>query len=71
MKIARLMLKFFLSEVLWQVTNRQHNDTAPFPGAKQFIRSVSQAEAQKVLAVCFEMENAKEIEAYFVETFAL
>ena len=31
------------------------------PAAKQFIRSVNQKDAQKALAVCIEMEEAKEI----------
>ena len=38
------------------------------PGTKQFIRSVSQADAQKALKACLEMEDAKEIAAYLEKT---
>ncbi len=34
------------------------------PGAKKFIRSVNQADAEKALKVCLKMEDAKEIGAY-------
>lgn len=37
---------------------------AAIPGAKQFIRSVSQADAQKALKTCLAMEDAGEIAAY-------
>jgi phosphotransferase system enzyme I (PtsP) len=41
------------------------------PGVKQFIRSVSHADAKTALKACLEMEEAQEIAAYLTKTFAL
>ncbi len=40
------------------------------PGAKQFIRSVRQKDAQKALKECLEMEDATEIAAYLKKTLS-
>lgn len=41
------------------------------PAAKQFIRSVSRADAQSALKACLEMEDAGEITAHLAKTFVL
>ena len=41
------------------------------PGVKQFIRSVSQSDAQNALKRCLEMEDAKEIAAFLMKTLVL